>query len=436
MTVREQTRSSARKLKRSDAVGWLTCYFLLLLFIPSRLVVGPLGSAGAPSMLFGLGSLLLWSFLFLGAIRRTSNLAQPVRIALGVFLFSAGLTYVLAMSRPMSPDEISPAAVALLSMASWSGTLLLAHDGVFTRARLNTLIWRFVMCGFIIAFLGLIQVATRQLWVDRISIPGLSSAPAYGLVTRGGFPRPAGTSIHPIEFGVLLSILLPIALHVGFFHKGHPAWLRWMPALAIGAIIPLTSSRSAYLGSLLALLICMIGWSRVRRRRMLAVGGVGVLVMSVIAPNFLNSIIGLFSGAGDDPSIASRTGSFSLAFEFLERNPWFGRGLGTFLPKYRIFDNQYLLLLVTVGVVGTLAFLALGVTAVVTLLRLRARLKDEATRDLALALVAAVVAGFACLFMFDAFAFPMTMGTLFVVLGIAGALRHIEGERHRMRGTS
>jgi O-antigen ligase len=428
LTVREQTAGSALKLAPSDAVGWLTCYLLLLLFVPSRLVVGPLGSAGAPSMLFGLGSLFLWSFLFLGAIRRTSSLAQPVRIALGVFLFCAGLTYVFAMSRPMSPDEISPASVALLALASWSGTLLLTHDGIFTRSRLDTLIWRFAFCGCIIAFLGLVQVATRELWVDRISIPGLYSAPAYGLVTRGGFPRPAGTSIHPIEFGVLLSILLPIALHVGFFHTRRPALLRWLPALAIGAIIPLTSSRSAYLGSLLALLICMAGWSKAQRWLVLATGGVGVLATMVLRPNFLFSVLGLFTGAGDDPSIASRTGSFALAFEFVERNPWFGRGLGTFLPKYRIFDNQYLLLLVTVGVVGTVAFLALGVTAVVTLLRLRARLHDVASRDLAVALVASVCAGFSCLFMFDAFAFPMTMGTLFIVLGAAGAFRHIEGE--------
>ena len=428
MTVREQSPRSALKLQPTDAVGWLTCYLLLLLFVPSRLVVGPLGSAGAPSMLFGLGSLVLWTFLFLGTIRRTSALAQPVRIALVAFLFCTGLSYVLAMSRPMSPDEISPAAVALLSLASWSGTLLLTHDGVFTRNRLDTLLWRFVLCGFVIALLGLVQVATQQPWVDRIAIPGLSSTPVYGLVTRGGFPRPAGTSIHPIEFGVLLSILLPIALHFGFFDLRRPPWVRWLPALTIGAIIPLTSSRSAYLGSLLALLICMAGWSRARRRRILAVGGAGVVVMMVVAPNFFSSVIGLFTGAGDDPSIASRTGSFAVAFEFLERNPWFGRGLGTFLTKYRIFDNQYLLLLVTVGVVGTLAFLALGVTAVMTLLRLRARLQDVASRDLALTLVAAVSAGFSCLFMYDAFAFPMTMGTLFLVLGAAGALRRLEGE--------
>lgn len=414
-----------RALTRRDAVGWLTAYLLLLLFIPSRLVVGPLGSAGAPSMLFGLGSLLLWLVLFLGATRRTSAHYQPVRRALGVFLFSVGISYVLAMSRPMSPDERSPADVAILALASWTGTLLLAHDGIYNRRRLNTLIWRFAVCGGLIAALGLVQVATRQLWVDQLSIPGLSSAPAYGLTTRGGFPRPAGTSIHPIEYGVVLAMVLPIALHVGFCHTQRNIVIRWLPALALVGIIPLTSSRSAYLGALIALVICMIGWPRIRRLRAVAVGAAGLIAMIAITPNFLNSIVGLFTGASEDPSISSRTDSFALAFEFIDQHPWFGRGLGTFLPKYRIFDNQYLLLLVTIGVIGTLAFLAMAVTAVVMMARLRKTLRDEASRDLALTLCASVTAGFTCLFMFDAFAFPMTMGALFLILGMTGALRRI-----------
>ncbi|GAA1978796.1 O-antigen ligase family protein [Microbacterium pumilum] len=417
---------TARTTSRIDAVGWLTVYLVLLLFVPSRLIVGPLGSAGAPSMLFGLGSLLLWLLLFLGAARRAASEPQPIRIALALLLFFVGVSYILAMSRPMSPDETSPGDVALLALASWSGTLLLTHDGIHERSRLDTLIWRFTVCGGLIAVLGLIQVATRQLWVDQLSIPGLSSAPAYGLTTRGGYPRPAGTSIHPIEYGVLLAMILPLALHVGFNHTHRGPVIRWIPAIALIAIIPLTSSRSAYLGAAIGLVICMIGWTRRRRLRVLAIGAAGVLAMLVITPNFFGAIVGLFTGAGEDPSIASRTDSFSLAFEFISQNPAFGRGLGTFLPKYRIFDNQYLLLLVTIGVVGTIAFLALGITAAVTMLRLRVRLRDEGSRDLALALTASICAGFSCLFMFDAFAFPMTMGTLFVTLGICGALRRIE----------
>ena len=417
-----------------DAVGWLTAYMALLLFIPSRLVVGPLGSAGAPSMLFGLGSLVLWLLLFLRPSRQAVFPRQPLRVALAALLFCVGTSFVLAMSRPMSPDEVSPAQVAVLALASWSGTLLLTHDAVYERSRLDTAVWRLAVCGGLIAALGLVQIGTRRLWVDQLSIPGLHGAAVYGLAMRGGFPRPAGTSTHPIEYGVLLAMLLPLALHVAFHHTHRGVLVRWLPALALGGIVPLTSSRSAYLGALVALVICMVGWPRSRRLRVLGVCGVGVLVMLVVTPNFVNSVIALFTGVSDDPSVTSRTDSYSLAFEFFDRHPWFGRGLGTFLPKYRIFDNQYLLLLVTVGVVGFLAFLALGVTAVLLTLRLRQRVADPATRDLATALCAAVCAGFGCLFLFDAFAFPMTMGTLFLILGLAGALRRITLGEHLEAG--
>lgn len=425
MTI-QAPRIVAQHTTQTDAVAWLTLYIALLLFIPSRLVVGPLGSAGAPSMLFGLASLLLWGFLFLTAVRRVDLGAQPIRIALGFLLFCVGVSYVLAMSRPMSPDEVSPADVALLALASWTGTLLLTHDGVHDRSRLDSIIWRLAVCGGLIATLGVVQLLTRQLWVDQLMIPGLSSAPPYGLTTRGGYPRPAGTSIHPIEYGVVLTMMLPLVLHVAFEHTHRRLLVRWLPAAAVCTIIPLTSSRSAYLGAFIAIVICMIGWSRDRRIRVLLLGLAGLLAAFVVAPRFVDSIIGLFTGADEDPSIASRTDSFSLAFEFVAQNPLFGRGLGTFLPKYRIFDNQYLLLLVTIGFVGTLAFVAVGVTAMVMLLRLRRRVLDVGTRDLAMALAASICAGFACLFMFDAFAFPMAMGTLFLVLGLAGALRRIE----------
>lgn len=415
-----------QRTTRTDSVGWLTVYIVLLLFVPSRLYVGPLGSAGALSMLFGLGSLVLWLLLLVGAARRAVVEPQPIRIALGVLLFSVGVSYVLAMGRPMSSDEVSPGDVALLALASWSGTLLLTHDGVHSRDRLETLIWRFAACGGAIAALGIIQILTRQTWVDQLSIPGLASSTPYGLLSRGGFPRPAGTAIHPIEYGVILAMLLPITLHVGFYQAHRGRVVRWLPAIAVAGIIPLTSSRSAYLGAAIALVVCLIGWSRQRRLLVLATGAVGLLAMMVVTPNLLNSIIGMFSGAAEDPSITSRTDSFSLAFDFVANDPLFGRGLGTFLPKYRIFDNQYLLLLVTIGVIGTLAFLALGVTAFTTMIRLRTTLRDEASRDLAMSIAAAICAGFSCLFMFDAFAFPMTMGTLFLVLGLGGALRRIE----------
>ncbi|NEN04799.1 O-antigen ligase family protein [Diaminobutyricibacter tongyongensis] len=399
---------------------------MLLLFIPTRLIVGPLGSAGAPSMLFGVASLILWLFIRLGTVRAVPGGTQPVRLALGIFFVTVGISYVLAMSGPMSPAEVSPADVALLSLASWGGTLLLTNDNIPNRSRLETLIWRICICGGLIALLGIVQVLTKQLWVDQLSIPGLTGTPGYGLNARGGRVRPSGTATHPIEYGTLITIILPLALYVGFNQTHRRFLVRWLPAAALAAVVPLTSSRSAYLGVAVGLVVCLIGWNRTRRLRVLAIIVAGVAALSVVTPGLLQSIINLFAGASNDPSIASRTDSYSLAAEFLLRKPLFGRGLGTFLPIYRIFDNQYLLLLVTVGVVGAVAFVALLLSGFISMVRLRASVRDDGTRDLALALAAAIATGAVCLFTFDAFAFPMTMGTLFLVLGLAGSLRRIE----------
>jgi polysaccharide biosynthesis protein PslJ len=415
-----------------DAVTWLSIYVILLFLIPSKLVIGPLGSAGAPSMIFGLGSLLIWFLFRAGAARAPVVTAHPVRIALCVFLFSVGISYAMAMSHPINTDEISPADVALLAVASWSGTLLTAHDGIVNRSRLDTLLWRFVVCGAVVGAIGLAQIATKQTLVDMISIPGLTSTDVAGLYTRGAFVRPFATAIHPIEFGVVVSMLLPLALHVAFFQTHRNLVVRWLPALVLIAVIPLTSSRSAYLGALIGIGICLFAWPRRRQIAILAIAAAGVLLMTIATPNLFNSIINLFAGVQDDPSIASRTGSFDLAFDFVANNPLFGRGLGTFLPKYRIFDNQYLALLVALGIVGTLVFIALGVTAIVMLLRLRRRAAEESTRDLSVALTASIAVGFVCLVMFDAFSFPMTMGALFLLLGMAGATRRLESEHSRL----
>jgi hypothetical protein len=375
-------------------------------------------------MLFGLGSLLLWFLYRAGTPRHQPLDVHPVRVALCFFLLSVGVTYVMTMAGPINSDEVSPADVALIAVASWTGTLLVVHDGITTRARLDTLVWRLAVCGGLIAMIGIVQVLTGQAWVDRVTIPGLTATETTGLASRGAFARPAGTAIHPIEYGVLRTMLLPLALHVAFHHVWRRR-ARWVPALVLIAAIPLTSSRSAYLGAAIGVTICMLGWPARQRLGvgMLALGG--VVSMFVVTPNLFKSIIGLFSGASEDPSITSRTGSFDMAAEFLSRAPLFGRGLGTFLPRYRIFDNQYLVLLVTVGIVGTAAFLALGVTAVVTLVRLLRTLRAARDRDLATTLVAALAVGYVSLALFDAFAFPMTMGTLFLLLGSAGALRRL-----------
>lgn len=413
--------------ERSDFVtAWLTLYLVVLLAVPSRLVVGPLGSAGSLSMLLGLVSLAIWVVLMLVGFGRTFPMrAQPMRWALGAFVLSVAVSYALAMSHPMNRDEISPADVALLSLASWSGIMLLTNDGLRTRAKLDTVVWRLSFVGGMFALLGLAQFLTRRAIVDVISIPGLTSIAGAELYNRNGLVRPSGTAIHPIEYGTLLTILLPLALHVGLRFTERPFILRWFPATAIAGVIAVSSSRSAYLGAVIGVAICLLAWSPRQRRVLVVLVATGLIVASIAIPRLITAIVGLFTSVEDDPSIASRTDSFGFAWAFIQENPLFGRGLGTFLPKYRIFDNQYLGALVTIGVIGVLALLAIAAVAIVQLGRVYRIVEDARTMDLSVVLVASVVAGFASLAFFDAFAFPMTMGTLFLVLGLIGAFTRV-----------
>ncbi|MFI2362299.1 O-antigen ligase family protein [Promicromonospora sp. NPDC019610] len=418
-------RPVPRRRMRPDVVTWLSVYLLLLFAIPSKLVIGPLGSAGAPSMVVGLASLLLWVLTGVGAARPRLSGPRLIRVSLALFLFSVGVTYVIAMSRPVVSNEVSPADVAILALLGWSGVLLLAHDGITSVARRDELVWRLALAGGALAVLGLAQFVLGELLVDRLVVPGLTLTSPYELGERNGLIRPQGTATHAIEYGVLVTMLLPLTLHVGFEHTERRPLLRWAPAAATLVLVPASGSRSAYVGAAIALVIMLLGWKGPRRRIMLGVTAVGAVAGMVVAPGMLSSMLGLFTGASEDPSVTSRTGSFDLAGEFIARDPLFGRGLGTFLPTYRIFDNQYLLLLVTIGLVGTVLFLGICAATVRVLLRVRRRSAgtDPRTSDLALALTASVVVGFVSLLFFDAFAFPMTMGALFLLVGVAGSLR-------------
>lgn len=412
-----------------DVVSWLTLYLIALLAIPSRLVVGPLGSAGAPSMLVGLMSFAFWVVLFLLRQRSAVTLGfHPMRWALSGFVLVSAISYALAMSRPINGDEVSPADVAMLALVSWAGTMLLAADGIRTRGRIEVLIWRVVMAGGILALLGIAQFVTELPLTDQFRIPGLTEVASPALFIRNGLVRPNGTATHPIEYGAILSMVLPLALYVLMRQSGRPSLLRWVPTLAIVAVVGLSGSRSAYLSALAGVLVCFLAWTPVVRRWVIGLGMSAIVVVSLVYPRLLRVIVGLFDDPEGDPSITSRTDSFDFAFAFLSDHPLFGRGFGTFLPKYRIFDNQYLVQLVSVGIVGTLALLSLAVVAMFEMRRTaRAANGVEmvADRELAAALTGAVVAGFVSLLFFDAFAFPMTMGALFLILGIVGAVSRL-----------
>jgi polysaccharide biosynthesis protein PslJ len=412
-----------------DAVSVLTVYLVLLFFIPSNLVFGPLGAAGTPAGVLGLVLMAWWAMARqvpgLGAARGF----QPVRIT--IFLFGAAVmaAYAAASVRSTTGAETRAADRWVLVILGLMGVALVAADGIPSFERLEVLLRRVVLASAAIAGLGILQFATGFDIAPYLRIPGLSANHSREFFVPGGFRRVAGTAQHPIEFGVVLATALPVALWIVL----DTTWGRrrmWRVAFAaIAVAIPMSLSRSAFLGLSFAGLALFAGWSWKRRRQVAGMLLVYGVVMQVLVPGLLGTIKSLFLNIRDDPSFQGRTQDYAVIGEFIRQRPVFGRGLGTFLPDmYVLLDNQYLGIILEMGFVGLAATLILFLSGIFCARGARRRSTGQSPRQLGQSLVSSILVSMTGFLTFDAFAFPMASGVLFLLIGCCGALWRVVRE--------
>jgi polysaccharide biosynthesis protein PslJ len=258
-------------------------------------------------------------------------------------------------------------------------------------------------------------------------IPGLhKNAEHFAILERSGFRRPAGTAAHPFEFGSVIAMTLPIAVNLARFDLGRSRARRWLPVAFMAVGIPVAVSRSVILAGAVVLVMILVGLEPRLRPRALGAVAACIVAVYVTSPGLLGTLRNLFVQAGQDNSITLRTDDYTAVMGYVQQSPLIGRGPGTFLPQnYFFLDNQYLLTIVEIGIVGLIvvigylfstAFLGRGV---------RHRSAEPATRDLGQALAAGSVAAAVVSFTFDSFSFMMFAGYVPLILGIAGALWRI-----------
>jgi O-antigen ligase len=158
-------------------------------------------------------------------------------------------------------------------------------------------------------------------------------------------------------------------------------------------------------------------------------------VMGLTVPGLVGTLRGLFVSLSDDPSVQSRTNSYAVAMEFIERSPLLGRGLGTFLPRYWILDNMYLQFVIEAGILGILAMLGLFVTAMVVARRAGRLLPEGRDRDLTTGIMAGIASGAVAFAFFDALSFPQAACCLFLLVGMSGAYFRIARRMAREHAT-
>lgn len=418
------TDAGVRPQRRvADAGAILIVYASLLLLVPSTMVVGPLGASGTPANLVGMGMVWLW---VVGRLHPNSHLAggsQPVRTALLVFAAAVVASCGAAAFRPIGPIETAALDRGVMVLLGCTGVTLLAADGIADRAQLDKVLGWLVALATVVAIAGIVQFVVGFDVKHVLRFPGLrENLVTSGIEERSIFRRVAGTTAHPIEFAVVLAVIFPLALHRSLFAQGTRPLRRWGPLAAIGLGLPMSLSRSGFVALAVAMAALLPTWPPERRRRGLAVGAAFLVATRFAVPGLLGTVKSLFMNLGGDPSIDGRTEDYAVLGRYFWDTPIFGRGFFTFLPDhYTTFDNQYLLSLVDIGMVGTIALVALLVVGMGTARGSRRRSADEETRHLGQAL-AASLAGVAVGYgTFDALSFPTIAGVTFLLLGLAGA---------------
>ena len=409
-----------------DAATLLTVYVFLLFLVPAQMKFPPLGSAGHPSTLVAVAGFFwwLWTRAHRHSVRpRSRRSVQVTGLAFLVLLFAV---YARAMWGPLPADEVSPADSGMLRMLGAVGVVLLVADGITSWEGAHRVLRRLMTVVGVISLLAVVQFATGELWVDRLSLPGLSPPGGAALDARGEFSRPLGTATSPIELGAVLAMFLPLSITLA--RHGERRRRHALVVALVCAALLLVLSRTAMVGCVIGLVALAPAWTWAVRTVVALLGTAMLAVAYVVVPGLLGTLLGLFTLGSDDPSVESRTGAYAVAWRIFLHSPVLGRGYGTFLPRYWILDNLYLQLFIEIGVVGVLVLLAWIGCGLREARSASLAASGPERRELTRSFMAGLLAGAVTLLFYDSFSFPEACGAFFLLLGFCGLVGGLRDE--------
>lgn len=416
--------------------GWLHTHqggvFVVILLaslfvMPSNIVIGAVGGNGSPARLLSLAAvgLLLTAWIRPGRRDRRTTTVDPGVVMLIAFLAWCFVSFAVAQFRLLEVTEHTGATRALLTLTAFSGAALFAAVMLRRRDDIDRVVMTIAAGGSFSALIGVVQSRFPFDYATAVRLPGFAISVGNTIDTRNDFIRVIGTTINPIEFGVVMGAIAPFGLHLAIYGRTQRQQQlgKIASVLCIGAA-PLAVSRSAVLSLAISMLVYTVTLTRQQRLRALVIGIVGTMAYQLIQPGLLGTIRGLFLYAGEDSSITARTDDYPQIFALADQSLWFGRGIGTFRPDvYFFLDNQWLLTFVESGTTGVLVMFAVFLSAVILVQGARRRSADASSRSLCQAVLGGVVAFAVSAYTFDMFSFQQVTLLTGLYIGLACALR-------------
>jgi O-antigen ligase len=410
---------------RTDAVGLLTVYAVLLMLIPASLIFAPLGGTGTPATVFAFCILLWYLSSWVTGRLKPHGGSHLVRVAMFIFALAVLASFVAAMTRDITEPEVLAADSGLVWLGAGAALVIVACGAITEYDRLALLLRRLVILGAVVSAVAILQFFGYDL-THLIHIPGLSVNTVNTAYSGNvnGYVRAIGTASQPIEFGVVLAVLLPFALEQAANPSVGGRFRRWAPVTLIAFAAPLTIARSAIIGLAVVFLVLVPTWKPRRQLNALCALIIGIGFMHLLVHGLIGTFISLFAGIfnGQNSSVNDRVADYGGVAQYVAQRPIFGRGIGTFLPlMYRYTDNMYLLALVTIGIVGVVAMLFLFIAGIQAAALGRRKARGEHQRATGMALLASMAVALVTSATFDSMTFPMFSGLFFLLLGCCGA---------------
>jgi O-antigen ligase len=437
--VGEGKYATRRRRHLLDIAAAINFMLLLLFLLPARLIVPELTQFGRPALLVGL---MLGGIWLISRLHPQMSLRgpQPLRWVVAVFLVAFLLSYAAGLLRHLTILETNATDRALIWTLTFLSIVLAAADGIADRKRLDDVIRVLVWCSGAMALIGLIESVLNIGLSPYLAPPGLEFiVDPVELGARGeGFFRVTSTTLHYIEFSTVMAISVPFAVHVARF--GATSRVRQAAAISsvlILAAIPATLSRTGILALLVMAVVMTAAWSWRTRFNLLGAGLALMAAMSVLRPGLLGTVRSLFTNLGDDPSIEGRTNDYPIVTAYFAERPWLGRGPGTYVPViYDVLDNQWLLSLVTTGIVGVAALAMLHIAAITLAGITLRRTGNPADRHLCVCLIAAQVGAMVVHTTFDSLSFTTFGAQLALTIGLTGAMWRLTHSSRQVRTTT
>lgn len=417
-----------RGVHHADSAPWVLRAVAVTIFVfPANMIFAPLGANGYIAMILALVLFMWWAISALWGLHDPIIYRHPARLGLGVMWVVTISSYIAMGGGPATVAGKASADRWILTLMALSGIILVTAEWVKTReavlSLVRALLWGATFCAMVAIYQFVLRSDPTTLWT-RLMVGMVDNGGATTFQVRSSFLRVAGTTFTPIELGVVMLMMLPLAIWRGLYDKPRRRWTPWFQCLVIAAAAIFTVSRSVII-SIVAICLVMIPFLPAAAKRsaalVLPVAAVGVFAF---VPGMIATLAGTLTVGSADPSINTRLDNYPRVEAMVSARPWTGTGPGTYMPvnALKILDNQYLKAAVELGLPGALGVVAfLGFPAIAALLAAR-NLHNPELKALAGCVSASGFVAVASSATFDSFSFPVFTVVFPFIAGLSGVV--------------